>query len=346
MQPEAAVLLVGAAGSLVFAVVFGPARQPGILLLRGGVGLVAMALIAVAADLDTALLVVLALAVLQGAIELNRGLAVRLRAPVFAISLVALALVLDRASGPAVLHRFAAVGIAAGLAAIVGLLPFMHEFDPAEAVSASPIGWMAFAGPIVAAVLVLDSRRLFTPDTDAVFAAILIGLGLLNALWGSVSAWVTEDGTAAWRYAFMSDWGLVLCGFGLTVADGQSAALLMLLSIVVCRLPLYLMSRPALREKTTTDRPVNLVVAAVLSGSAPFVGFAARVLLFRGATELFWPLGLVLAVSMLLWLPGSLRLGRTLGQPRGRQLVGIAIVLAVNTALGLYPLPVLSLAGT
>lgn len=346
MQPEAAILLVGAAASLVFAVVFGPARQPATLLLRGGVALVAMALVAVAPDLDVALLVVLALAVLHGALDLNRGLAVRLRAPVFAVVLLALGLVMDRAVGPGVLHRFAAVGVAAGLAAAVGLLPYMHEFDAGEAVSASPVGWMGFVGPLVAAVVVLDSRRLFTPDTGAIFAAILIGLGLLNALWGSVSAWVTEDGSAAWRYAFMADWGLVLCGFGLTVADGQSAALLMLLSIAVCRLPLYLMSRPALREKTTTDQPVNLVVAAVLSGSAPFVGFAARVLLFRGATELFWPLGLVLAVSMLLWLPGSLRLGRTLGQPRGRQLVGIAIVVAVNALLGLYPLPILSLAGT
>lgn len=346
MQPEAAILLVGAAASLVFAVVFGPARQPATLLLRGGVALVAMALVAVAPDLDVALLVVLALAVLHGALDLNRGLAVRLRAPVFAVVLLALGLVMDRAVGPGVLHRFAAVGVAAGLAAAVGLLPYMHEFDAGEAVSASPVGWMGFVGPLVAAVVVLDSRRLFTPDTGAIFAAILIGLGLLNALWGSVSAWVTEDGSAAWRYAFMADWGLVLCGFGLTVADGQSAALLMLLSLVVCRLPLYLMSRPALREKTTTDQPVNLVVAAVLSGSAPFVGFAARVLLFRGATELFWPLGLVLAVSMLLWLPGSLRLGRTLGQPRGRQLVGIAIVVAVNALLGLYPLPILSLAGT
>lgn len=346
MQPEAAIVLAGAAASLVFAVVFGPARQPGTLLLRGGVGLVAMTLVALAPDLDIALLVVLALAVLHGALDVNRGLAVRLRAPVFAVALLAVALVMDRAFGAAVLHRFAAVGVAAGLAAVVGLLPFMHEFDSSEAVSASPVGWMGFVGPLLAVVIVLDSRRLFTPDTGTVFAAILIALGLINTLWGSVSAWVTEDGSAAWRYAFMSDWGLVLCGFGLTVADGQSAALLMLLSIVACRLPLYMMSRPALREKTTTDQPVNLVVAAVLSGSAPFVGFAARVLLFRGATEMFWPLGLVLAVLMLLWLPGSLRLGRTLGQPRGRQLAGIAIVVAVNAVLGLYPLPLLSLAGT
>ena len=51
-----------------------------------------------------------------------------------------------------------------------------------------------------------------------------------------------------------------------------------------------------------------------------------------------------LAVVMLLWLPGSLRLGRSLGQPRGRQALGVALVLAVNVAAGLYPLPLLAAA--
>ena len=103
-------------------------------------------------------------------------------------------------------------------------------------------------------------------------------------------------------------------------------------------------SRRALRERIATDRPINLVVAAALAGSAPFAGFAARVLLLRGATQLFWPLALVLGLGMLLWLPGSLRLGRSLGVPRGRQAVGVAIVLAINVVVGLYPLPLLQAA--
>jgi hypothetical protein len=48
---------------------------------------------------------------------------------------------------------------------------------------------------------------------------------------------------------------------------------------------------------------------------------------------------------MLLWLPGSLRLGRSMGLPRGRQAIGVAIVLAVNVLLGVYPQPLLALAG-
>jgi formate hydrogenlyase subunit 3/multisubunit Na+/H+ antiporter MnhD subunit len=243
------------------------------------------------------------------------------------------------------LDRFGAVGLVAGLVAAVGLLPYIHEFDPEESVVASPIPWIAFVGPLLAATLMSRVRHVLPADAGDAFGAMLLGLGLLNILWGSVAAWRTENGAAAWRYSFMADWGLVLCGFGLAIADGQGAALILLFSIVLGRLPLYLWSRQALREKTPTDRPINLLVAAALAGSAPFAGFAARVLLLRGATQVYWPLALVLAVAMLLWLPASLRLGRSMGLPRGRQAVGVAIVLAVNMVLGLYPQPLLTLAG-
>jgi formate hydrogenlyase subunit 3/multisubunit Na+/H+ antiporter MnhD subunit len=164
-------------------------------------------------------------------------------------------------------------------------------------------------------------------------------------VWGSVAAWRTESSVAAWRYSFMADWGLALCGFGLAVTDGEAGALLILFSVMLGRLPLYIASRPALREKTATDRPINLIAAALLAGSAPFAGFAARVLLLRGATELFWPLALALALAMLLSLPGSLRLGRSLGITRGRQALAVGIVVAINALIGLYPQPILRLVG-
>ncbi len=129
------------------------------------------------------------------------------------------------------------------------------------------------------------------------------------------------------------------------VYEGWAGALLIFYAILLGRLPLYLWSRQPLREKIQTDRPINLLVAAALAGSAPFAGFPARILLLRGATALYWPLALVLAAMLLLWVPSSLRLGRTVGMPTGRQLVGIVIALAVSVVLGLYPQPLLSLAG-
>ncbi|HEY4888149.1 MAG TPA: hypothetical protein VIJ58_06175 [Candidatus Dormibacteraeota bacterium] len=343
MGPE---LLLAATATLSLAVIVAPPRVArGSLLTWGLLGLAGMAAMVVAPSLDLVFLILLVLAVLQARLTSHRDFASRLRAPVLAVALLAVGLAFERMQGPPVLERFGAVGMVAGLVAAIGLLPFVHEFDPEESVVASPIPWIAFIGPLLAATVLSRARQVLPAEAGDAFGAMLIGLGLLNMLGGSLGSWRTAGDAAAWRYAFMADWGLALCGFGLAIADGQAAALLLLFSIVLGRLPLYLFSRPALREKNPTDRPINLVVAAVLAGSAPFAGFPARVLLLRGATQLYWPLALVLAAGMLLWLPGSLRLGRSMGVPRGRQAVGVAVVLAVNVFLGLYPQPLLTLAG-
>ena len=339
-------LLIAAAAALGLAVAFAPPRVPRASLLTWGLlGLAGMAAIALAPSLDLVILLLVVLAVLQARLTSHRDFVTRLRAPVLAVGLLALGLAFERMQGPVVLERFGAVGIVAGLVAAIGLLPFAHQFDPDESVAASPIPWIAFVGPLLAATVLSQARQVVSADAGDAFGAMLIGLGLLNMVWGSVGSWRTEGDASAWRYSFMSDWGLAMCGFGLAIADGRAAALIMLLSIVLGRLPLYLWSRQALRARVPTDRPINLVVAAVLAGSAPFAGFPARVLLLRGATQIYWPLALVLAVAMLLWLPGSLRLGRSMGVPRGRQAVGVAITLALNVLLGVYPQPLLTLAG-
>jgi len=344
--PEAAELLVLVASGVVFAFVFAPtAISRRSLVILGGAGVVAGVAIAAAPTLDLALLVLLALGTFDAAAGGLRTFAMRMRAPVVAVGILALGLVFVRVEGPDVLARFAAVGLVAGLAAAVGLLPYIHPFGRDETSPASSIVWAVFVGPLLAVVIVARAQSLIPIQAGGAFGAMLIGVGVLNMVWGSIAAWFTAGKEAAWRYSFLADWGLVLCGFGLTLIDGRRAALLVLISIVVCRLPIYLLAREPVASRPSTEGPLNLLVAAALAGSAPFVGFAARVLLLRGATQLFWPLALVLAVAMLLWLPGALRLGRGLGVPRGRQALGVALVLAVNVAVGLYPLPLLSVAG-
>jgi hypothetical protein len=344
-QPEAIELVVLTAAALVLALALAPAASSRrALLAKGGVGLAGTAAIAVVPTFDLALLVLLAIGVVHAAVAGRRSFAVRLRSPVVGVGLLALAAVFARVEGPDVLHRFAAVGLAAGLAAAVGLLPYLHVFDSEEQVTASPVAWLAFIGPVLGAVVVAYAQGLLSVDAGGAFGAILVGLGLINMAWGSVAAWLTENGAAAWRYSFVADWGLALVGFGISLPDGRRAALLVLFTVVLCRLPLYIASRPSVRDRVLTDRPINILVAAALAGSAPFAGFAARVLLLRAATQLYWPLALVVAAGMLLWLPASLRLGRSLGVPRGRQAAGVALVLAINVAAGLYPLPLLAAA--
>jgi hypothetical protein len=338
-------LVIAAALAVALLVGLNPPRiERASLLTWGLAGIAGMAAIAAAPNLDLVVLTLLALAVLNVTLSGRRTLASRLRAPVLSVALIAMALMFARVTGPAILSRFAAVGFVAGLTAGLGLLPYIHEFDPEERTVASPIPWIAFVGPVLAIAIVPQARGLVTSAGDA-FGAMLIGLGLLNMVWGCVASWRTESAASAWHFSFMADWGLALCGFGLAISDGQAAAFLVLWSILLARLPLYLWSRQSLREKTSTDRPINLLAAALLAGAAPFAGFAARVFLLRGATQLYWPLALVLALCMLLWLPPSLRLGRSLGLPRGRQAVGVGISVAVNLVIGLYPQPLLALAG-
>ena len=345
MEAEAFEVLGLAAVALAFALVFAePATPRRTLFVKGGVGLAGSAAIVTAPTFDLALLVFLVLGILQAAIGGVRPFALRLRPPAIAVAMAAGGLLLARVTGPDVLMRFAAVGLGAGLAASVGLLPYVHVVETDEGVPSSPFAWLAFVGPVLAVIFVARTQALLSPDGWSAFGAILIGLGLLNIAWGGVASWLASDVASAWRYSFLADWGLVLCGFGVTVLDGQRAALLVLFTIALCRLPLYLLWRQAPPERTAQVRPVNLVVAAALAGSAPFAGFAARILLLRATTQVFWPLALALALGMLLWLPGSLRLGRSVGLPRGRQAAGVVLVLVVNAAAGLYPLPLLSVA--
>jgi hypothetical protein len=345
MSPESRSLLIAAAAALALVVALAPVLvERAILLTWGLAGLAGMAAIAAADSIDIIALVVLAMAVLQAASPGKRSFAARLRGPVLAVAVLALAASAARSDGPPILSRLAAVGLVAGLSAALGILPYIHEFDQEERTSTSPIAWMAFIGPVLA-LAVLTRARDLVPAEGAPLGAMMIGLGLINMVWGSLASWRTDGGASAWHYSFMADWGLAMCGLGLAVADGERAAILILYGILLSRLPLYLWSRQSLREKRPNDRPINLLAAAMLAGSAPFAGFAARVLLLRGATQLYWPLALVIGLGMLLWLPPSLRLGRSLGLPRGRQAWGVGIALAINVVIGLYPQPFLSLAG-
>ena len=345
LAPASRAILIAASAALGILVALPPPRADRSNLLRWGLGgLAGMTAMAAAPNLGLAVVILLLLVVLQASGTGRRAYANRFRAPALAVVLLALAIALAAMQGPSLLTRLIVVCLVAGLAAALGVLPYMHEFDPDEPTAASPIPWLAFVGPVLAVVVIGRAEDMVEGVEDA-FGALMIGLGLMNIVVATLASWRTSSDAAAWRYSFIADWGLALCGLGLVVPDGIGAALLVFYSIVLGRLPLYLWSRQSLREKATTDRPINFIVAAALAGSAPFAGFPARILLLRAATGMYWPLALVLALSFLLWLPGSLRLGRTIGAPTGRQLIGVAAALAVSVLFGLFPRPLLGLAG-
>ncbi|HAF18358.1 MAG TPA: hypothetical protein DCK96_01215, partial [Chloroflexi bacterium] len=155
ISPLSRALLLAAAASLALVVTFAPQRAERTLLLTWGLaGIAGMAAIAAAPSLDLVILVTLAIALLQAAVGGRRPLAARLRAPALAVALLGAGLVFARIDGAPILAKFAAVGLVAGLAAAVGVLPYIHEFDPDEVTAASPIAWIAFVGPILALEIV------------------------------------------------------------------------------------------------------------------------------------------------------------------------------------------------
>src|SRR5207302_11111727 len=193
MLPESAELVFFAAFALAFAFVFAPAAAPRrSLLWRGGAGLAGTIAIVAVPTVELVLLTLLTLGVLNAAADGKQPFALRLRAPVLAVAVFALGLVLARAAGPEVLARFAAVGLVAGLAAGIGLLPYLHPFDADDAAVSSPVAWIAFIGPVLAAVVVARAQGLLTADAGGAFGAMLIGLGLLNMAWGGIATWLTE----------------------------------------------------------------------------------------------------------------------------------------------------------
>jgi len=159
VPPEAIEIIAFAAVALVLVLVVAPATASRrTLAVRGSAGLVGTVAIAAAPTFELVLLVLLALGVLQAAVAGNRPFAVRLRAPVLAVAMLALALVLARVEVPDAVGRFAAVGLVAGLAAAIGLLPYIQPFDPEDPVTSSPVAWLAFVGPVLAAVIVAQAQ--------------------------------------------------------------------------------------------------------------------------------------------------------------------------------------------
>jgi hypothetical protein len=346
LAPEQVVLIATfvAAGLAVLLVPPGADRVP--MLVSVLAGLAAIAAVATLTEPLVVVLVVLVLAAVQAALPALRTFSDRVRAPAFGALMIALGVLLAGGALSPPLLRVAGLAVVVGVAATIGVAPYLQGLDPREPAPASPIAWLGFVGPGLVVVLVTRLSPLL-PVESATGYAVLLALGIFNLGLGAFGAWQSKANADLWRYSFVGDWGLVLVGFGLLNPTAAGGAYLLLLSLLLLRLPLYLLARPALVQArpVATITPLTLLVAAALFGSAPFAGFPARLLILRGATQAPWPLTALLVLVMLSWLPQSLRLAQTLGRPTGRLAAGVVLLLLLNLALGLYPNAVLNLLG-
>jgi hypothetical protein len=340
-------LLLVSALALGLIVTLAPPQADRVGLLAAGLaGLAGLAAVAAAPDVLAVAVVVALLAAGHAALPGRRPFPTRMRAPGLAVALLLGGALLQHAGPEPVFARMSALALVLALVAAAGLVPFLPELDPGEPAPASPVAWTGFFGPALAVALVARIQPGLGNDGAPVYGALLVGLGVLNLAWGTLGAWLGEGDVAAWRYSFLADWGLALVGLGVLVPDGQAAAYLVLASVLLVRFPLYLWARPVLLGRAQPAMgPGNVLVAAALAGAAPFAGFSVRVLLLRAATEVYWPLALVLGLGMLVWLAHSFRLARTIGAPRGRAAVGVVLALGFSVLLGVAPAALLTLGG-
>jgi len=333
------VLLLASAVALGLTIVLAPHRVPRWELVAAGLGALGgqALLLAVADPLAVAILLVLvgfAFATRPSA----RPFSARARGPAFAAVLLGVGWTFVRMPGPAWVGRAGALALALGLVAAAGLVPYLAEVDPDEPASSSYVAWTGFFGPALA--LTLPGRLLTSMSAAdaAVFGATLVGLGLVNLAWGTVGAWRTATDMDAWRYSFLVDWGLALVGIGLFGRDGFAAAYLAFVALVLVRLPLYLWARPALLgSRPARLGPLNVLLAVLLAGAAPFSGFPVRLLVLNVATQAAWPLAIPLVAAMLMGITYAMRLARTLGEHRGLAAIGLWVVLGISLVLGVLP---------
>jgi hypothetical protein len=270
----------------------------------------------------------------------------RARGPAFAAVLLGVGWALVQLHGAAWVGRVGALALAVGLAATAGLVPYLASVDAEEPASASFVAWTGFFGPALAISLPFRVLPGLPASEAAVFGATLVGLGLVNLGWGTFGAWRTASDVEAWRCSFLVDWGLVLVGLGLFVPEGLAAAYLALLGIVLVRVPLYLWARPALLGRQPARlTALNILLAVLLAGAAPFAGFPVRLLALNAATQIAWPLAVPLVAAMLLGVTYAVRLARALGSHHGWAAVGLWITLGLGLLLGVAPSALRSLGG-
>lgn len=308
-------------------------------------GLAALAAVMLLAEPLLIALALIVLASLQAALPGYASFATRSRAPIYGALLLIFATLAGAGLAGVTLGRLAGVALVLGMTAIIGVAPYVRSLDPREPIAVSPMAWLGFVGPGLAVVLVTRLAATLPAEAAAGYSAVLLALGAFNLAVAAIGARFAVSPADLWRHSLLADWGLILIGLGLVNVTAAAGAYLLMVGILVFRLPLYAVARPALIASEPVARPglLGIVLAAALAGGAPFAGFPARLLLLRGASQSAWPVALLLLAGMLAWLPLSFNLARTFGQLSRRTLGVLAILLLINAAIGLYPGPVIGL---
>jgi hypothetical protein len=241
-------------------------------------------------------------------------------------------------AGPAVDTRTALAGgcLAAGVAALVALLPLGGWAAACTGVvrGADIAPWALLLAPS----LLLESAVLL-PGLPAgarvPFANVLLCLGVVSALWGSLMALGSPE-PARYGRVLISDLALAAAGLGSTHEAGRLGAFVIVLTHLGAAPLLLHAERPGLRRQ-------RWVAWLALSGLPPTPAFWGRYLVLLALTAANWStflVGLAAATALLGTAARSLgargRAGEVAPAPQAARLLAWAVAAAL-LALGLAP---------
>jgi hypothetical protein len=230
------------------------------------------------------------------------------------LALGQLALSAGLAAGP--LARAEGVVLAASFGLLLGTFPRRGSLQ-AAGVAGRPhaLAWWLLAVPPLMASLSNLSLLAGRAGGAPYFRTVLGLLGVLTALTAAVEGVLEPDLRRLADHAGRVAVGLVLVGMASMRPDGVAGAVLLGIDLLLGRALLVALAELTERRRGRAEleylaealpaqarvRGALLVGIAALSGAPPFVGFAARLLVYRAGFDTNWPITVLAVAAGALW---------------------------------------------
>jgi len=201
-----------------------------------------------------------------------------------------------------------------GFAVLGGIFPF-HNWSPDGHVAAPTAVSMFHAGVLMklGAFAALRVGIMLMPDGAKTWAPLIIGLALVNIVYGAFIASVQTDFKYVFGFSSVSHMGLVLMGFATLTPEGLTGAGVQMFSHGIMTALFFAAVGMVYDRAHTRDIPrlggmvkplplvaVGFIIGGLVSMGMPgFSGFIAEFPIFQGVWETYWPVAIIAAISII-----------------------------------------------
>jgi NADH-quinone oxidoreductase subunit M len=201
-----------------------------------------------------------------------------------------------------------------GFAVLGGIFPF-HNWSPDGHVAAPTAVSMFHAGVLMklGAFAALRVGIMLMPSGAKFWAPLIIGLALVNIVYGAFIASVQTDFKYVIGFSSVSHMGLVLMGFATLTPEGLTGAGVQMFSHGIMTALFFAAVGMVYDRAHTRDIPklggmvkplplvtVGFIVGGLVSMGMPgFSGFIAEFPIFQGIWETYWPVAIIAAISII-----------------------------------------------